>query len=667
MSVRSDPRVGTELAGYRIEALLGRGGMADVYRAVDSRLGRRVALKLLAPDLAEDERFRERFLRESRLAASLDHPNVIPIYEAGEVEGLLFIAMRFVEGTDLRELLQREGKLEPRRALFLLGRVADALDAAHARGLVHRDVKPGNVLIAVDPKADPPEHPYLSDFGLTKQTTSDSGITQTGQFVGTADYAAPEQITRQAIGPATDQYALACLLYECLTGAPPYRNEALMAVLWAHVNDRPPKATEHNPELPRPIDGVLARGLAKEPKQRYGSCRELVGAARDALGVSGELPQAAAAATPLYRRREFLIGAGVLVVAAVAAPAVLLTRGNGGGAPGLAPRNSVARIDPETNEITRVVADLPPPWTLAVGEGLVWSLSRESGNVTRIDPVTGATTTTPVPGLPYSIAAGEGSVWVTTSFEGQGYLLALSPQTGRLDSRYLLPYPDPLGVTTVDGSVWVAYLDSLRGRSVFHRYPPQPQLEEGTVVPSGPEILVPERFLWSTITDWFAMQDDTITMITYPAGSAPFGTGTSLHRLDMTTGEDIEPIPLQGPLALAVVGSSTWVTGFPRRVWDVSSTSEVTAHDGLMPRDSGPILYAHDSLWIGDAIANSLTRVDPSTGQAIGELQVAEPQPAEALSLLIPSQFFATAPYLTGLRADDQAIWALVGGYPGNL
>ncbi len=330
MSVRADPRVGTELAGYRIEALLGRGGMADVYRAVDLRLGRPVALKLLAPDLAEDERFRERFLRESRLAASLDHPNVIPIYEAGEVEGLLYIAMRYVEGTDLKKLLHQEGRLDPRRALFLLGRIADALDAAHSRGLVHRDVKPGNVLIAVDPKADPPEHPYLSDFGLTKQASSDSGITQTGQFVGTADYAAPEQITRGPIGPATDQYALACLLYEALTGAPPYRNDALMAVLWAHVNDSPPKASEQNAALPKAIDPVLARGLSKKPEQRYGSCRELVANARDALGLSsGELPLAPAATTPLLRRREFLIGAGALVAAAAAVPAVLLTRGGG--------------------------------------------------------------------------------------------------------------------------------------------------------------------------------------------------------------------------------------------------------------------------------------------------------------------------------------------------
>jgi serine/threonine-protein kinase len=664
MSVRSDPRVGTELAGYRIEALLGRGGMADVYRAVDSRLGRRVALKLLAPDLAEDERFRERFLRESRLAASLDHPNVIPIYEAGEVEGLLYIAMRFVEGADLKELLQREGRLEPRRALFLLGRVADALDTAHARGLVHRDVKPGNVLIAVDPKADPPEHPYLSDFGLTKQTSSDSGITQTGQFVGTADYAAPEQITRQGVGPATDQYALACLLYECLTGAPPYRNEALMAVLWAHVNDPPPKASEHNPELPRAIDPVLARGLAKEPKQRYESCRELIAGAREALGLSGELPQAAAA-TPLLRRREFLIGAGVLVAAAAAVPAVLLTRGNGNGTSGLAPRNSIARIDLATNEVAQVAADLPSPWVFAVGEGAVWSLSREGGSVTRIDLDTGATSTTAVSGLPYWIAAGEGSVWVTTSFEGRGYLLALNPATGRLDTRYPLQYSDPIGVTVADGSIWIAFLDSLRGRSIFHRYPPQPQLEDGAIAPTDTE-LQSERFLWSTITDWFSVQDGTITLMTAPPGSTP-PTAASLRQLDATSGDEVRAVSLPDPLAFATVGDAIWATGFSRSVYEISVGSDVTTHEDLLPRNTGPILHAGGSLWIGDVIDNSIARVDPATGQKQATVQVGQPQPAQAAGVEIPSSLFLTASFLSSLRADDGAIWAQVSGFPGNL
>jgi serine/threonine protein kinase len=202
---------GSEFAGYRIESVLGRGGMGVVYLAEHIGMGRKVALKVLASDLAEDERFRERFVRESRLAASLEHPNIVPIHEAGEVDRVLFIAMRYVEGADLRALLREHGALEPQRAAAIVGQVASALDAAHARGLVHRDVKPGNVLIART-AATSGEHVYLSDFGLTKRTSSDSGITGTGQFVGTLEYAAPEQFEGKRLDARTDVYSLGCLL-----------------------------------------------------------------------------------------------------------------------------------------------------------------------------------------------------------------------------------------------------------------------------------------------------------------------------------------------------------------------------------------------------------------------------------------------------------------------
>jgi DNA-binding SARP family transcriptional activator/tRNA A-37 threonylcarbamoyl transferase component Bud32 len=285
----ADPRIGTELAGYRVEALLGRGGMAAVYLATHLRLKRKVALKLLSPELSEDELFRRRFLRESEVAASLDHPNVIPIYDAGEADGQLYLAMRHVEGTDLAAILEREGQVEPARALQILGRVAEALDAAHARGLVHRDVKPGNVLIASDPAADPPEHVYLADFGLTK-ATGDRGLTQTGHFVGTADYVAPEQIAGKPAEGAVDVYALGCVFFECLTGEPPFRRDTFMATLYAHVNDPPPRASERNAQLPEAVDGIVAMALAKDPRERYGSCPELIAAARGVL----EPPPAAA-------------------------------------------------------------------------------------------------------------------------------------------------------------------------------------------------------------------------------------------------------------------------------------------------------------------------------------------------------------------------------------
>ncbi|MGZ6644456.1 MAG: serine/threonine-protein kinase, partial [Solirubrobacteraceae bacterium] len=285
--------IGSELAGYRIEAPIGRGGMGVVYRAEQLRLGRKVALKLLAPELAENEGFRARFEHESRLAAVLDHPNIVPLFEAGEVDGLLFISMRYVEGTDLRELLSRVGRLDPERALAIAAQVASALDAAHERGLVHRDVKPGNILIASDSAADRPEHCYLTDFGLTKDTSSPVELTATGTFVGTIDYIAPEQIEGATPAGRGDQYALACVLFECLTGHLPFARDEEISVMWAHLQDEPPTVTAVRPDLPAAIDAVIARALAKDPEKRYETCTAMVAAARAALLPDAVVPPAA--------------------------------------------------------------------------------------------------------------------------------------------------------------------------------------------------------------------------------------------------------------------------------------------------------------------------------------------------------------------------------------
>jgi serine/threonine protein kinase len=215
--VTDDPRVGTELAGYRIESLLGWGGMSVVYLAEDLRLKRRVALKLLATRLAGDETFRERFLRESELAASIDHPNIVPIFEAGATEELLFIVMRYVEGRDLRERL-RHGPLGPGEATGILAQVGSALEAAHARGLVHRDVKPSNVLLDTGARPDGSDHVYLADFGLTRRVSEEVGIGDDGHLMGTIDYVAPEQIAGEEIDRRADVYSLGCVLYECLVG-----------------------------------------------------------------------------------------------------------------------------------------------------------------------------------------------------------------------------------------------------------------------------------------------------------------------------------------------------------------------------------------------------------------------------------------------------------------
>ena len=274
---------GSRIAGYRLEEQIGQGGMAVVFRALDERLGRLVALKVLAPALAADEAFRQRFIRESRSAAAVDDPHVIPVFEAGEADGVLFIAMRYVPGGDVGTLVRREGPLPAARAGPIISAVASALDAAHAAGLVHRDVKPGNMLIDVRPGR--PDHVYLSDFGLTRGARSSTGLTSTGFFLGTLDYCAPEQIQGLGADARTDEYALACAAFVLLSGEPPFPRDEGTAVMYAQLSQPPPRLSERPPGFPAAADGVMARALAKAPEDRYPSCGEFAGALGLALGL----------------------------------------------------------------------------------------------------------------------------------------------------------------------------------------------------------------------------------------------------------------------------------------------------------------------------------------------------------------------------------------------
>jgi YVTN family beta-propeller protein len=294
------PLVGEEFAGYRLVSVLGRGGMSIVLRAENPRLGNVIALKVLDPALASNDIFRTRFLEESRIAASMNHPNVIPIHDMGSSDGLLYIAMRCVAGTDLRQMLKKRGRLQPETAVFLLEQAARALDAAHRRGLVHRDVKPGNLLVERGNDGSDPDHVYLADFGITKHLGGRTGLTSTGAFLGTIDYVAPEQIRGISVIGLADQYSLGCVLYECLTGRVPFEKDLDAAIIWAHVEESPTQPTRLRPDLPPAVDEVFARVLAKNPGDRYGTCREFMTAAREALGPlaeplspSGSLPMRA--------------------------------------------------------------------------------------------------------------------------------------------------------------------------------------------------------------------------------------------------------------------------------------------------------------------------------------------------------------------------------------
>ena len=386
-------RAGWPLAGYRLEERIGAGGMAVVFRARDERLGRLVALKILASEVAEDQEFRRRFIAESRAAAKVEHPHIIPVYEAGEADGMLFIAMRLVAGGDLRRVLEREGALAPGRAVEFISPVASALDAAHRAGLVHRDVKPANILVDASP--DRPDHVYLSDFGVTKGAVSSAS--RTGHFLGTPNYSAPEQIQGQAVD-GSDQYALACVAYQLLTGELPFKRDQDMLVLYAHVYEPPPSLVARRPDLPSAADRVLARAMAKAPENRYECCREFADSLREALGLSlyysrspasalgyqptqpgsppprSNGPTAAGAGTTAVtppvtakRKRWLALVVSVTVMLGIAAVALAVTPGHSTASPSLrlptrprTPAASCQASGPASGQ-TRIVAWKPSP------------------------------------------------------------------------------------------------------------------------------------------------------------------------------------------------------------------------------------------------------------------------------------------------------------------
>jgi serine/threonine protein kinase len=391
---------GDEFAGYRIESRLGRGGMGILYLAVKPGLERHVALKLIAPEAAADEVFARRFAEESKIAASIEHPNVVPIYAAGEEGGVPFIAMRYVAGADLAKRLVREGRLPAGAAVDLIAQVANGLDAIHAAGLVHRDVKPANVLLS---GGDGTEHAYITDFGVARNVATESGLTQTGRFVGTLDYVAPEQISGGVVDARADVYALGCLLFKLLTGEVPFPKDGEAARLYAHLNDPPPAPSLYVPEVSMALDDVVIRAMSKTSDDRYPSAGDLGRAAQAAQ--RGERPQVpertvatGAAATrtaetistkagetrtpppptePTRRladetpspqpgeqagRRRLALAGGGAALAAVLVVTIILLGGGGGSDPSSSGRTNSAVTSPPTEKTK--TAPKPEPKTL---------------------------------------------------------------------------------------------------------------------------------------------------------------------------------------------------------------------------------------------------------------------------------------------------------------
>jgi serine/threonine-protein kinase len=599
-----DTRVGTELGGYRIERVIGRGGMSVVYLAEHVRLGRRVALKLLAAELADSERFRDRFLRESRLAASIDHPNIVPIYDADEADGTLFIAMRYVEGSDLKEVIRAEGRIDLPRTSAIVGQVASALDAAHALDLVHRDVKPSNVLLTPD------DHVYVSDFGLTKRALSVSGLTATGQLVGTIDYVAPEHIKGDAIDRRADVYSLGCMVVECLTGHAPYPRELEVGVLWAHVEEEPPQVTEERPELPPEIDGVVAAAMAKDPDARTATAGEVAAGLRSALGSDGS-----AVVTPARPRRKqprasrrsrtaliaALVGIGVLVAVGVAI--LLAGRGDEIVTPAA---NSVARIDAGATAFSTSVEVGQDPTGIAVGEdGDLWVINQSDSTVSRIDPESGEVTSTKSTlGIPSGVAVGEEAVWITNGFggpSGTGQVVRLDLADESVEPAF--DSGNAKAIVVAFGSIWLADAD----RDVVLRYDPEDLDDAPIEIPTdddpnasaGPRSLSEGTGAAEGI--WVANE-----------------LGDTVLRIDPETNEVPDRIQVESPSAVAADASGVWVTSeINDRVVRFDAIDGRTLRtyqtaDGVL---DGPtaIVIVPNGVWFGSVLESAIARLDLET------------------------------------------------------
>ena len=588
--------------------------MGVVYRATQLDLDRTVALKVVAPELLEEERARERFLQESRLAAAIDHPHVIPLYYAGEEDGVPYLAMRFVAGDDGRALVRREGPIEPERAARIVAQVAGALDAAHAAGLVHRDVKPANVLLG------PGEHAYLSDFGLSRRVRSISGVTATGQWVGTLDYVAPEQIRGGAVDARTDVYALGCVLHFLLTGVIPFPREGDEAKLWAHLTEAPPLPSEHG--APPAFDPVIRRALAKSPDDRYQSAGDLGRAAEaaaagrdveepervvargDAAPVevpTRESPRHEREATtrlPHRRRRVLAVLATALAAAAAAVIAVVALSGDGDpdnaarGTPtptatpaprgdpsvvatvpfGTRPNAIVSAagrvwvgawrtdhlgaIDPETNRAVRARPETGGGTVdMVVADGSLWVLSR-ARQLLRLDPRTGRQQAPPVPLTmdPAALAVHGEDVYVGEEIlhTGQAQVIRLDKETGAVEAT-VATGPNISGLAYVRGQLWVVH----GGPNHLARRDPQTLRKTKDVLLPGGSI---GALAWGAGALWITIPDQD-----------------QLVRYRPRTGDRAAVSVNPRPIGLAVHGRRVWVAA------SGSSTLQRVSTDDLQP------------------------------------------------------------------------------------
>jgi serine/threonine protein kinase/streptogramin lyase len=600
----TDSRIGDELLGYRLEALIGRGGMGLVYKAYDARLKRNVALKLIAPELAADRRWRERFLKESELAASIEHPNVVPIHVAGEARGHLVLAMRYISGSDLKATLARQRVLEPSRALSLCAQLAGALDAAHERGIVHRDVKPSNVLV------DEGGHCYLADFGLTRRVVDQTpGIVAAVPSFGTPGYASPEEIRGEDVDGRADQYSLACLLFECLVGRPPYVGATDFATLYAHLEEPPPSAAGLQPQLPDEINAVFARALAKQPSQRYATCAEFVQAAGLAL-------------RPARRRRLRHLVAPAAVVA-VAAVAVALALANTKGSADLGSKptipithDSLQRIDPATNKLIatiRLPGRLQGPQPLAPGRGSLW-VATDGNAIFEIDPKRNAVRRTlRGSGEPSVLVYGAGSLWAVN--DRDGVVSRIDPPSGSItDSVPLPPGLAASGIGPNAGGTWVKASSSAVWTSWLTPQTNVVRIDPRTMavwpIQIGPQSVgLPLDLVEVGSTLWSLSRADPYT--------------SALYRVALKPGavRNLPTVRAGGCCTLAFDGKSVWIAHSAEH--HITRLDRKGTLEGLVSIRGAPfgVALGPGGPWVSNT-QGTVSRVDPVTDTVAATMRV---------------------------------------------
>lgn len=623
-----DGQSGTRLGPYALGRQIGRGGMGVVYRATHVHLGRDVALKVLAPELAGSEDFRDRFLRESRLAASLDHPNVVTVYDAGDDQGTLYIAMRYVEGTDLAKFLQTEGPLAPETALAMLEQVGSALDAAHQRGLIHRDVKPANVLIAAG-------RFYLTDFGLTKRmsaTEASAALTRTGQFLGTLDYVAPEQIEGRTVDGRTDIYALTCMLHECLTGARPFPKDSELAIISAHLHDPPPRPTELRPELPPAIDAVVATGMAKDPQDRFSTCAELTAAAHEALGAAGpdagsviaprsngpthasrSAPDPRLASTTVStgvadggrtladspgrrgRRRVLAPVVAVLCAAAIAAAVVVLT--SAGASPrrhGQATTRAAVGAPHPAAAPAHVVGDPiqvgKAPTGIDGNSAVLWVANFDASTVTRVTPDGKIRTDIPLPPAPFAVLNTGSTFWVSSA--GAGVVTPISVSTG-LPGKPIRVGNKPEWLTGDENAVYVSNAASDTVSVINAR--------TDTVIGAPIKVgFVPRGIAFSGSAVWVADSDND-----------------SVDRI--IDGQVVKTIHVgRRPIGVAVGANAVWVANENDDTVSRIDLAQDTVKTIRVGRTPFAIAFGLGSAWVTNSGDNTVTRLNGLTGDPVG-------------------------------------------------